>query len=114
MSVHFTTSSPGALLALFEARVDDASGDGRSIAWSRDGNAYTHHSPEWNGKAFLRASVEVGELTFTIHRPESTHHSLPTFAYYHAALVETFLLWFKDEFETAVVNGTIEPPDYAG
>jgi hypothetical protein len=56
----------------------------------------------------------VGQLTFTIHRPESTHRSLPTFAFYHAALVETFLLHFRDDFETAVVNGTFEPPDYAG
>lgn len=114
MSVHFTTSTPRELLALFEAYVDDDPTDGRSVAWTRQGDAYTHASPEWNGKAFLRASVEVGQLTFTIRRPESTHHSLPTFAYYHAALVETFLLLFKDDFETAVVNGTVEPSDYAG
>jgi hypothetical protein len=110
MSVHFTTSAPGALLARFEAHVRDDP----STAWIRRDDAYTHASAEWNGKAFLRASVEVGQLTFTIHRPESTHRSSPTFAHYHAALVETFLLQFRDDFETAVVNGTFEPPDYAG
>ena len=114
MAIHFTTSTPGALLAAFEEYVDKDPTDGRSMAWTRQGDAYTHTSLEWNGKAFLRASVDVGQLTFTIHRPESTHRSLPTFAYYHAALVETFLLLFKDDFETAVVNGTAEPPDYAG
>ena len=114
MSVHFTTSTPSALLARFDDYVEDEPANDRSIAWTRQDDAYTHASPEWNGKAFLRASVEVGQLTFTIHRPEATNHSLPTFAYYHAALVETFLLLFKDDFETAVVSGTWEPPDYAG
>ena len=113
MSIHFTTSTPGALLALFETHVDEAAGT-RPMTWIRQGHAYTHASAEWNGKALLRASAEVGQLTFTIHRPELTHRSLPTFAFYHAALVETFLLHFRDDFETAVVNGTIEPPDYAG
>jgi hypothetical protein len=113
MAVHFHCSSPQALLRDFDARIAQLDPSGRITTWERhqDGRHYTHRAADWTRKAWFRAEVQDGLLSFFIVKSRDLDLSTRVYAYYHGHLVETFLAHFDMSFTRASVSALGEQGD---
>lgn len=103
MAVYFSTTNPQSLLQQFDQRIAQADSKGKITTWekSSDGLHYMHKAAEWRHKAWFKASIERGRLTFNIVKPQNATISVPVYGYYHGHLVETFL----NHFDNSIGNG---------
>lgn len=104
MAAHFATDRPRALLAAFDAAILQTESKGKITTWvkSADGNFYTHVAKDWNCKAWLKPSVENGQLTFYIIKPRNANITVTVYGYYHGHLTETFMNHFDKMFTLAM------------
>ena len=116
MAIHFRTSDAKTLLKKFDERISQKETKGKIITWekSSDGKYYTHKAPEWNGKAWFKPSIEVGELRFNILKPQNKNVSVPEYGYYHGHLLETFLNHFDSDFKDGSASALPEAGDNVG
>jgi hypothetical protein len=107
MAVDFITDAPKALLAEFNARIDQEEPKGKINTWSRNKDGYyTHDSPNWKNKAWFKPSVRSDRLTFSILTPAGTNLPTIVYGYYHGHLTETFLNHFDKKFASAISSAT--------
>jgi hypothetical protein len=108
MAVHFQTTDPQGLLDQFDARILQKAPAGRITTWSivdSGGNRYyTHDATQWKKKAFFKARIGNGVLTFNIIKSSSSNVSSIIYAFYHGHLIETFLNHFEHEFSTGAAT----------
>jgi hypothetical protein len=101
MSVQFLTEKPNALLAAFDKRISQTEPVGKITTWVKDGEFYTHKAPEWTKKAWFKAKISDGKLTFNIIKPKGGNIPVTVYGYYHGHLTETFLNHFNTSFGSA-------------
>lgn len=103
MALWLFTENSKSLLSLFESRIRQKETKEKIITWeiSSDGKYYTHRAPEWNKKAWFRASVLKDRLLFNIIKPKSMDVTTSVYAYYHGHMTETFLAHFDKMFTAA-------------
>jgi hypothetical protein len=113
MAVHFTSEEPQALLHDFDARITQSDSTGRITTWEKTSNGrhYTHRAAEWTRKAWFKADVKEGCLTFFIVKSRDLDMSTRTYAYYHGHLIETFLAHFDSRFAAATASALPEAGD---
>ena len=103
MAVNFDTDTPKGLLSEFDARISQSEAKGKITTWekSEDGKYYTHKATEWAKKAWFKAKITSGCLTFNILKPKNKSVTGVVYAYYHGHLIETFLNHFDNDFTLA-------------
>src|SRR4249919_668151 len=113
MEMHFVTHDPAGLLKAFNAKIDQKQVEGKITTWERsdDGKYYTHKAAEWTKKAWFKPSVESGQLTFNIIKPQNQSISAVAYGYYHGHLLETFLNHFDKQFSTGSASALPEKAD---
>jgi hypothetical protein len=113
MAVDFESDDPKALLADFDARIEQSASKGKITTWekSADGKYYTHKAPEWNKKAWLKPRTSSKRLTFNIIKPKDQKITRVVYAYYHGHLIETFLAHFDDQFEAGTASALATSED---
>jgi len=106
MAVHFHTDTPKALLAKFNAAIQQKEPKGKIDTWklSDDGKYYTHTAERWTKKAWFKPSTSDKLLTFNIIKPKDRNVTSPVYAYYHGHLIETFLNHFDTDFTSAAAT----------
>ena len=114
MAINFTTDQPRALLAKFDAAITQTEPKGKVTTWEKsdDGKYYTHKSTDWGKKAWLKPSVEAGQLVFNIIKPKNINVSAAVYGYYHGHLIETFLNHFDQSFSVGVATALATPSDH--
>lgn len=97
MSLAFATPIPGDLLIHFKKLIDQK----HVVTWAhnRDGD-FTHTPDQWRGKAWLRPSIQGGQLTFSILRPHGAVVSSVVYAVYHGRFIEAMLTHCDRYFST--------------
>ena len=98
MAIIVTTEKPRALLKSIKAQID--AGDIETWIYDSDGD-FTHAPKQWIQKAWLRPSVETGELVFRIISPANTKMSRTVYAVYHGRFIEMLLTHFDLKFTMA-------------
>jgi len=113
MAVHFECEGPQALLRDFDARIMQRDPSGSITTWEMhvDGKHYTHRAAEWARKAWFKAHVQEGRLTFYIVKSQDLTLSSRAYAYYHGHLIETFLAHFDKQFSRAEASALPERGD---
>lgn len=101
MSVQFLTDNPNTLLAEFNKRISQTDPVGRITTWIKDGEFYTHKASDWTKKAWFKAQISEGKLSFNIIKPKGSKVSITVYGYYHGHLTETFLNHFDNAFKSA-------------
>ena len=116
MAIHFVTSDPAGLLKAFDAKINQKEADGKITTWekSQDGKYYTHKATEWAKKAWLMPSLESGQLTFYIIKPQNQNVTVLVYGYYHGHLIETFLNHFDKLFSVGKASALPEKADNVG
>lgn len=101
MSVHFTTSSPEALLREFNRRIVQEEAWGKADGWVlQEGQAsYLHSEDVSDIGARLVPSVDAGTLTFDLQADGGKHIPPDVVKLYYTRLVETFLRWMDVRFD---------------
>jgi len=102
--VSISTSSPSQLLQRFKKAIDDK----HVVTWKyyRDGD-FTHTPDQWADRAYMRPSIELGQLKFNIVKTADHNVTVPVYAIYHGRLIESFLEHFDQSF--GIANGTAQP-----
>jgi len=96
--VTISTSSPSQLLQRFKKAIDDK----HVVTWKYYGDGDFTHTPEqWANKAYMRPSVEAGQLKFNIVKTASLVVTTSVYAIYHGRLIESFLEHFDQSFGNA-------------
>lgn len=113
MAVHFECAQPSMLLQEFDAQIKRREQLGKITTWecTEDGKFYTHRAAEWNRKAWFRAEVQPGRLTFFVVKSSSVDVTTTAYAYYHGHLIETFLSHFDQWFSKATASSLPEERD---
>jgi hypothetical protein len=113
MAAHFLTSTAQALLKDFDARIAQASPQGKITTWekSADGKYYTHKDAQFHKKAWFLPKIETNQLTFNIVKPKDQNVNSVTYAYYHGHLIETFLTHFDKSFSAGIASALAETGD---
>jgi hypothetical protein len=113
MAVHFYTDSPKALLAKFNAAIQQKEAKGKIDTWelSDDGKYYTHTAERWTKKAWFKPSASESLLTFNIFKPKDRNVTSPFYAYDHGHLIETFLNHFDADFTSTAATALAAADD---
>jgi hypothetical protein len=108
MSISFVTSDPKKLLAAVVQAIDNhaANKPGQRIdTWRyvlhQQHYFFTHTSRNWADKAWLRADIEDGKLTFYVRQVQDVPLTRDTYAYYVGHLAETLIRHFPSLFIVA-------------
>ena len=106
MSVHFTTSSPDALLREFNRRIVQEEAWGKAEGWVlQEGQASYQHSEDVSEiGARLVPSVAAGTLTFDLQADGGKGIPPDVVELYYTRLVETFLRWMDVRFDEVRLN----------
>ena len=85
------------------ARIKKAIEDEEIKTWEfHDDKVYfTHKAPQWNKKAWFKATVGTGVLTFNIVKPKSSEISTEIYAEFHGLLIRMLLADFNKSFSSA-------------
>jgi hypothetical protein len=105
----FETNDPKRLLALLQRAIDLPHGTaGRIDTWEYvlyEGRYFfTHTSPNWAKKAWLRADVESSGLAFYVRPYKGVALTRDAYAYYVGHLAETLIRHFPTYFSRAVTT----------
>lgn len=108
MSVHFTSSSPDALLREFNRRIVQEEAWGKAEGWVlQEGQASYQHSEDVSDTgARLVPSVDSGAGTLTFELQADGGKPIPpnVVKLYYTRLVETFLRWMDVRFDEVRLN----------
>jgi hypothetical protein len=102
------TSKPHELLALLKRLID--LGTIKTWTYDSDGD-FTHATPQWTRKAWLRPKVREGELVFNILAPKGLGMSKSVYGIYHGRFIETVLSHADTEFDRAYATALAAPGD---
>lgn len=91
--VYLKTGSPSSLLAKFEKAIADK----KIVTWRKKDGKFTHSAAQYDAKAWMKPSIETGELRFLFEAGESGAPS-DTYAVYHGRLIESFIAHTADDF----------------
>jgi len=70
--------------------------------WTLDSDGdFTHSTPQWNKKAWLRPMVKDTNLVFRILPPRTSTISSTVYAIYHGRFIEMLLRHFDESFTEA-------------
>lgn len=98
MAVIVRTADPRSFVALINAAITA----GRVKTWIRDPDGdYTHFANQWEFKAWMRASVGDGSVTFNIIGSQKFKMTREIYAVYHGRFIEMLLAHFDENFESA-------------
>ena len=116
MAVYFHTDAPKALLAKFNAAIQQKEPKGKIDTWmlSDDGKYYTHTAERWTKKAWFKPVTGDKLLTFNIIKPGDRNVTSPVYAYYHGHLIETFLNHFDTAFTSGAATALPTAGDHCG
>jgi hypothetical protein len=88
MAIHFKTNDPGKLLSTFKKYIDDK----KVVTWSYDTSGdFTHTPDQWIYRAWLRPSIENGQLVMNIIRPKNGKVPREVYGVYHGRFIESML-----------------------
>lgn len=112
MAIFVQTKTPKKLLATYKKAIDD----GRASKWSYDSDGdFTHTSPEWTGKAWLRPRIREREaLIFYILGPSERSVSTDVYAVYHGRFMEALLRHCDGLFSGARITSMPDDGDVIG
>jgi hypothetical protein len=113
MAVHFYTPDSRDLLGRFRSAINQTELEGKITTWQqwRDSDYFTHTSPQWRFKAFMKAAADSEKLTFYIVNTEGRTVSSVDYGFYHGHLIETFLNHFDRLFRYAQASALPEQGD---
>ena len=113
MAVHFECEAPQALLRAFDECVMQSEPTGKSTTWEKhqDGKHYTHRAAEWARRAWFKAEIQDGRLSFYLVKSQDQPVTSRAYAYYHGHLIETFLAHFDKQFLRAAASALPERGD---
>ena len=113
MAVHFECVKPQALLRDFDLHIMQRESNGRITTWEKTPHEkhYTHRAAEWARKAWFKAEVQEGLLSFFIVKSRDLDVTARAYAYYHGHLIETFLAHFDSQFSRATASAHAERGD---
>ena len=98
MAIVITTGKPKTLLAA----IKDGVRAGTIANWIVDSDGdFTLSSDEWRHKAWLRPRVTDDGIVFNILAPKQSTISKTVYGIYHARIVQTLLIHFDAEFQSA-------------
>lgn len=102
MAVIVFSEDPKQLWSLIKAGIVQ----GTIKTWEFDdtGKFFTHKSSQWAKKAWWRAAIGDGVLTFNIVKPKTSNISTDVYAEYHALLIRMLLADFDRQFTNAVAT----------
>jgi hypothetical protein len=83
------------------------------VGWGNHGQSFTLTSPEWSGKAWVRAFPEPGQLVLGLVPAEGVEMSKELYAVYQARLIEMLLTHFQGEMSSLEVTAAVSYPDLA-
>jgi len=111
MAIHFSTRDPKKLLSVFKKKIQEKS----IVTWSYDNDGdFTHTTPQWNHKAWLRPKEKDGELIFNILSPKNTRLSVELYAIFHGRFIESMLAHCDDLFSSVRTTALPENSDIIG
>jgi hypothetical protein len=102
MALLATTSIPNALWTSFKKANTDNSI--RTWEFHSDGVHFTHTSDQWTKKAWFKASVHEGMLTFNIVKPKGQTITTDVYAEYHGLLARVLLAHFDKQFSSILIT----------
>jgi hypothetical protein len=111
MAIRVTTSNPSELLSLLKRLID--AGTIKTWTYDSDGD-FTHSTPQWNRKAWLRPGVRENELVFGVVAPKGVGMSKSIYAIYHGRFIETLLSHADANFDRAYVSALPATGDLLG
>jgi hypothetical protein len=78
---------------------------GKLASWSIDADGdFTHDTPEWRLKAWLRPRVSDDRIVFTIVTPQKKDMTKGIYAAYHGHFIQMLLIHFDTKFQRAVAT----------
>jgi hypothetical protein len=98
VAVAFKTSDPSGLLARIKHAVDNGAVD--TWSYDKDGD-FTHTPTQWKSKAWLRPSVQAGQLRTTTIKPKDANITWEVYAIYMGRFSEMMIAHFHDYFSLA-------------
>lgn len=98
MAVAFKTADPAGLLARIKRAINDGSVD--TWAYDKDGD-FTHTPTQWKNKAWLRPSVQSGQLLMTTINPKNAGITWEVYGVYMGRFTEMMTAHFHDYFSSA-------------
>ncbi|SRR5437667_6655734 len=101
MAIIVTTGNANTIVSSIKAFIDDGTID--TWEYDEDGD-FTHTPNQWRQKAWFRARIEDGKITFHILTPTKTTMSRTTYAIYHGRFIEMLLTHFDEKFSRAVAT----------
>ena len=105
MSIRLHCDEPQSLLDAIVESIDD--GAVEQWIYDEDGD-FTHSAKQWNQKAWLRPTLEDGNLIFGIITPSGESISSELYAIYHGRFLEMLLSHHDDLFSSAEVTSIFD------
>ena len=101
------------MLTKIKAGIDEKRIETWRYITNANGDYFTHVTPnkQWEGKAWLKPSVQEDQLVFNIVRPEGKNVSKKAYAVYHGRFAEMILAHFDNEFTTVWATALAKPGD---
>jgi len=103
MAIMVVTAAPQALLTAVRKGIDDGTID----TWIYDGDGdFTHVTPDkqWEGKAWLRPSLQQGVLFFGLLGQQNAQMTKPVYGMFHGRFIAMLLTHFDTMFDTATAT----------
>lgn len=98
MAILVSTDAPGVLLANIRKAIDDK----KVVTWSYDASGdFTHDPEQWKHDAWLRPTVQKGQLVFGIIKNQTRALTDVIYGVYHGRFVEMLLTHHSHKFVTA-------------
>ncbi len=95
MALTVTTTRPRALLR----KIYEAIAGGIVTTWMCDADGdFTHTSPQWGSRLWLRPETTDGKLHLTTIPRQGQRISVVTYAYYHGHFTQMLLTHFDEDF----------------
>lgn len=112
MALLVFTSTPTTLWKKIKAQIDNGTID----TWSFSGGQtlLTHTAAQWAKRAWFKAVVSNGMLTFNIIKPRGRNISTEVYAEYHALLLRMLLAHFDKWFNNALGTALAQSGDIVG
>lgn len=98
MAVAFKTGDPAGLLARAKRAIDNGSVD--TWSYDKDGD-FTHTPTQWKNKAWLRPSVQNGQLRMTTISPQNVSLTWEVYGVYMGRFIEMMTVHFHEYFSSA-------------
>jgi hypothetical protein len=102
MAVLVITPNPQALWDAFVKAIGDNTV--RTWVFHDDGVHFTHKSEQWGRRAWFRAEINPGMITFNIVKTKGRSLEIEVYAEYHALLLRVLLADFDKRFSNAIVT----------